>query len=355
MKWIKQKIKNLYKHLKNVRMWQHIVLESKTDFKVPFWTKIKYALKTFTPNEYIWYKLKENDYKEYISDFERIKSREINEEYKIILDNKLLFEEIFRNYVKVPENYAWVSDKNIYGLHKNNINNDNIITFLKNNKVSVLKWERGYEGKGTFVIEFKDNKFIINGEQKTEEEVKILFDNCSKAILTEYMTQSKFGQELYPHSANTIRIVCAKKAGERNCHIIDAVQRIGNEYSKPVDNFCAGGFVSCIDIETGALGSIVAKYGEMERRMVEFDCHPDTNLPIKGKVIPNWAEIKKEVEDLTNKFPYLNFVAWDVLLTEKGICIIEGNASSSCDLFQMRQGVRNKELGEIYKSYNIIK
>ena len=43
-----------------------------------------------------------------------------------------------------------------------------------------------------------------------------------------------------------------------------------------------------------------------------------------------------------------------VLLTEDGYCIIEGNASSGCGIFQMERGVRNDLLGEIYKSYGVI-
>ena len=45
----------------------------------------------------------------------------------------------------------------------------------------------------------------------------------------------------------------------------------------------------------------------------------------------------------------------NVLLTDDGFCIIEGNASSGCGIFQMEHGVRNSELGDIYRSYGVIK
>ena len=133
------------------------------------------------------------------------------------------------------------------------------------------------------------------------------------------------------------------------------MQRIGNDACKPVDNVSAGGYASEIDLETGVLGPAIAKYGPMDRRMKEFDYHPDTGAQIAGMVIPNWDAIKKGIVDLTNTFPYLNFVAWDVLLIEEGFCIIEGNASSGCGMFQMKHGVKNEELGDIYRSYGIIK
>ena len=55
------------------------------------------------------------------------------------------------------------------------------------------------------------------------------------------------------------------------------------------------------------------------------------------------------------KLPYIYFVAWDVLLTEDGICIIEANSSSGINIIQMWGGQRNKELGNFYRTHKIIK
>ncbi len=133
------------------------------------------------------------------------------------------------------------------------------------------------------------------------------------------------------------------------------MQRIGCKESIPVDNVHSGGMTCEINLKSGEVGCGIANLGKMENRMKPFKCHPDTGAQIEGKVIPNWEEIKGKVEELTNKIPYLNFVAWDVLLTEEGFCMIEGNASSSCDILQMKKGVRHSEIGEIYRSYGIIK
>ena len=64
---------------------------------------------------------------------------------------------------------------------------------------------------------------------------------------------------------------------------------------------------------------------------------------------------RKEIVGLANKFPYLNFVAWDVLLTDKGMCIIEANASSGINILQLWGGQKNKELGDLYRYYKLIK
>lgn len=353
---MKKILKKIIKKLKLVYIWYKVVLTCKSDYHISLYTRILYAIRGFSVNEYIWYNLKQNNYKDYISDYARIKSREINGEYKIILDDKLLFEEIFRNYIRVPKTYAWISSGQIYGLHEFVVNNYNIIEFLKEKKISVLKFESGAEGKGTYIINYVgNNQFSVNGITNNISEIQTLFFTSGQAILCEYITQSKFSDSLYPYATNTIRIVCAKKKNERSVRIIKAVQRIGNQSSKPVDNVSQGGFASEINIETGRLGPAIAKYGKMERRLISYEKHPDTGNQISGRVIPNWRIIKKEIIELTNKFPYLNFVAWDVLLIPEGICIIEGNASSGCGMFQLHHGVKNEELGQLYKEYGIIK
>lgn len=114
---VKKACKPLIQEIRKFRNWRGIVWKAPNDFNIPFRTKLRYALKGFKPNEYVWFDLAHNDYKDYISDYERLLSREMNGQCKVILDDKLLFEEIFRNYVRVPAIYAWISEGHIYGLH----------------------------------------------------------------------------------------------------------------------------------------------------------------------------------------------------------------------------------------------
>lgn len=335
--------------------WKRYVWDDKTDFRVPFSVKLRYALRGFSVNEYVWYGLDHNDYRTYISEFERLRSRVINGEYKFVLDNKLVFEEIFGKYTFVPRNYALIEDGWVHPLHDTQVNNENFPDFLQHAGKTILKWLDRGGGSGTYFFEYRDGNLFANGEICTREQLEKIRCRKGRAILCQYVSQSAFSASLYPHTTNTIRIVCAKKRGETECRIIAAVQRIGCEASIPVDNVSSGGMTSVIDLETGELSYGIAKLGPKERRMKKFHAHPDSQTQISGKVIPDWDKLKQAIVDLTNKVPYLNFVAWDVLLTEEGFCIIEGNASSGCGIFQMEHGVRNSTLGDIYRSYGVIR
>lgn len=348
-------VKKIFSVLLRIRRWKKVVWNCKTDFSYAFLTKVKWALRGFSINEYIWYGLEHNDYKDYISEFERLESRDINGDFKFILDNKLVFEEIYGKYARVPKNYAMISDGEVYALHDTPVDNERFAQFLLTAGRTILKWTDRGGGAGTYLIEGKDGVLTINGKVASPEEIKKLRKRKGEAMLCEYVEQSAFSALLYPHTTNTMRIVCAKERGAREYRIISAVQRVGCESSIPVDNISYGGMTCGIDLETGELSHAIAKLGAMDRRMKPYTHHPDTGEQIAGKTIPGWEQLKRDIISLTEKTPYLNFVAWDVLLTEGGFCIIEGNASSGCGMFQMEHGVRNGPLGDLYRSYGVIK
>ena len=58
---------------------------------------------------------------------------------------------------------------------------------------------------------------------------------------------------------------------------------------------------------------------------------------------------------LARKFPFMNFIAWDILLTDEGICIIEANTSSGVNIIQLWGPQRNGELGDFYRAHGVIK
>ncbi len=346
-------IKDKYKEIKS---WKNIVWDKKPDSKVPFTAKLVYALRGFSAQEYVNYDFAHNDYRKYISELERLNSRDIiNRQYKFILDDKLVFEEVYGQYTNVPTNYAWVKDGIVYGLHGNGMNNDNLIDYLKQYRDTVLKWNGKGGGAGTKVIFYHDDKFYVNESECDEETVKNMFNRKGEAILCQYIKQSAFEAGLYPHTTNTIRIVCAKKRGEKSAEFITAVQRVGCKDSIPVDNASSGGLVLPIDPESGELGCGIAIHGSPDRVRIPFDKHPDTGEAFVGKKIPDWKELVNQMVDLTNKIPYLYFVAWDILLTDDGYYIIEGNASSGVGIFQTSGGIRDSKFGDIFRDYGIIK
>ena len=105
-----------------------------------------------------------------------------------------------------------------------------------------------------------------------------------------------------------------------------------------------------IDLETGVLSEARC----LHNRNV-YKVHPDSGAPIEGVQVPGWQKLKEDMLVLADKLPYMHFIAWDILITEEGHCIIEANTSSGVNIIQLWGGQRHKELGDFYRYHGVIK
>lgn len=122
---------------------------------------------------------------------------------------------------------------------------------------------------------------------------------------------------LNPTSVNTIRAVTfLKKDGE--AVLLAAYLRIGN--GGVVDNFCGGGMLAPVDIETGRI-----LYPAVNEANEAFSTHPGTGVPIVGFCVPQWEAVKALALAVAPEIPQVRYVGWDIAVTEKGPCLIEGN------------------------------
>ena len=55
------------------------------------------------------------------------------------------------------------------------------------------------------------------------------------------------------------------------------------------------------------------------------ELHPDSGIRFKGYQIPRWEELLDFATELALRLPSFRYVGWDVVLTPKGWCVMEGN------------------------------
>ena len=163
-----------------------------------------------------------------------------------------------------------------------------------------------------------------------------LISDLKFAVLQDRLDQGEFANSLFEKRINTVRLVTMRKKGLYEHEVVAALMRIGTKHSAPTDNFSQGGGSCLIDIETGALGEMMSFCEKDEsgnyRRMKN---HPDTGARIEGRVIPNWSLIKKKITELTNKVYFFETLAWDVVLMDEGVQVIETNLKSSLNVWWM--------------------
>ena len=109
-----------------------------------------------------------------------------------------------------------------------------------------------------------------------------------------------------------------------------------------------GGLSACIDVSTGT----VLTDGVNANREF-YKKHPITQKPIKGFVIPYWNEVLRLAQDIYDKVPGVNYIGWDIAITNNGPIVIEGNASwPSHRIWQVpylreKHGKKNDVLGKL--------
>ena len=214
----------------------------------------------------------------------------------------------------------------------------------------MIKDRGGFNGYNVFVFTVKNGTVFCGNEIVDKNALDGIVKSFCNGLIQSVIYQGEFENSLYEKSVNTIRLITVRKKDCVEHEIVAALQRIGCDKTAPVDNFSQGGFSALIDLETGELGPITSAFSkDQEMNQLFYDCHPDNGKKIRGKVIPNWPKIKEEIIDLTRKVPFFDYIAWDVVLKDEGIAVIETNMKSSLDPFQAHYGMRNSKLGDVYR------
>lgn len=348
---IKTKIKAKYKELK---WWYNYIVnpheKSGINVKIPVMKKIKYNLLGFTDLQYVIFDLEHNDYRNYISTKERYKLEDINGRFAFFLGEKVMFERTFGGVVNVPHIHCWVKNGKFISLD-NNDKEISIVNELQKVEKIIAKPTRSVGGgTGIHELAYIDGQFYIDGDLVSEIELIRRAREMEEYIFTKKISSAKYSFEIYPYSANTIRIVTVMDNESNTADLMFAFHRFGSRRSKFVDNINSGGIYALVDNETGRMTSARCVF-EPQREYFE---HPDTGSRIEGIVIPHWNELIEYMKKAHKCFPYYKFFAWDVTLDENNIpYILEINRGTDLEV-QSIKPMRNEKLGEFMRKEGLL-
>jgi len=218
-----------------------------------------------------------------------------------ILDNKTLFYKYYSEFF-VHE----VGD--IEDLEKK----PELVKSILNNRAGKVVFKVA-DGKCGAEVEIRDcNEFV--GDNLVQFMKKNGYD-----LAEEFIIQHPDINRLSPSAVNTIRVYT--QLNEMNeVDIIGCRLRIS--VSSPVDNMAAGNLAAPIDMLTGVVNG-PAVYSDLQREEEIF--HPVTKEKIVGFKVPFWKETIEMVTKAASLHPQNRSIGWDVVITEKGPGLIEGN------------------------------
>lgn len=295
----------------------------------------------FLPEKTVLYDFATHDAELYLSDVQRWMTREINGDYTIVFNNKILFTQIFRNFCKVaPVTAIWRNGrviayddswhKCLRGAHEGPVR-------------FVIKPLGGGGGGNVYFVQVGRERAVVESNEAGRARFtlpvgrleEIFSDARVPFMVTEFIAQGAFARALYPLTVNTLRMLVVRDPDTLLPHVVRCVQRIGTGASYPIDNFSMGGLSAEIDLDTGILGPALAAAGPA--RGQRWECHPETGAPIAGQQVPGWEGILAQMKALFLQIPYIAYCGFDLILTDDGLVVLEGNSYSQVRLFQMHR------------------
>lgn len=304
----------------------------------------------YLADQYVLYDLKHRSRKDYLSEFDWYRSRRINGDYSFVLNNKLVCADMLKQYVDVPQTLASKHGENIIFNNGQVASRATLLQLFRREGKVIMKPVGYGKGKGVHLICFQDGWYFLDNEHITENKLVAFLANSKHWFLSKYVHQAKYLDDIYPHTANTIRLITLRDTNTKHFKVFFAVQRIGTAKTIPVDNGSRGGLVAKIDLTTGKLSEARSLHD-----LAVHQVHPDSGSPIEGVQIPRWQELQRRMVAVSGKFPYLSFIAWDILVTDEGFSVIEANTSSGVNIIQLWGGQKNGELGDFYRAHGIIR
>lgn len=307
----------------------------------------------FSIEKYKLYELDKNDPKLYLTDYQRYKAKFINGEYAIVLGNKMLTTKYLQDFNAMPEIYGVLNE----GIRLNNSNatSDELITLLDEKETLMIKDTKGGGGKGVYRLYKQEDGYYLDKNSMNLDDLKAILLSLKGYYISEVIKQADYAAKIYPGTVNSIRILMMRDPHTHDFFIATAVHKFGSSKTGSADNVWRGGLTALVDLDSGMLQRPIL-HKNNNRDMEWVDKHPDTLETIEGIKIPNWEEVKETLIKISNSFEMLDYIGWDVVITDEGVRLLEGNNYSEVSILQVHKPLlANQRVREFYQHHNIIK
>jgi len=172
-------------------------------------------------------------------------------------------------------------------------------------------------------------------------------------LLTPFVQQAAYARRIAPFSGNTIRVLTLRD--EAGPFIARAVHRFGTPQTAPTDNWSRGSLCAKVDLQTGELSKAAKHPRRTGGALAWVSRHPDTDAPIEGTAVPRWSQMREELLRALEDLPEFLYVGWDVLVTEEGFWVLEGNMNTELNALQVHGPLlEDARVRAFYERHNII-
>lgn len=323
---------NKFRHINKERMNKHLDILSKTTGKSKLYIKIDMFLNFLTRGcgytdyfrgNYIDLSSKEKDTFVTAKKFYKILEYLNDSNYIKYLNNKLLFNNMFKEYLK--RDYIDLSKSNSSDLKK----------FVKDKKTVFAKQIDGEGGHGIKKISYKDvldfdklyDELVSNNQLLVEEEIK----QCDEV------------NEINPNVVNSFRIITLYK--DKKVYVIGNAFRINQDDSNVIG--CTNDLYFSMNREGVIDSNVIDDYGNI------YIEHPLTKKKFADVKIPGVDKAFDMCIEAHKKIPQVRYIGWDIAFSNKGPVMVEGNEYPGYGLVQFYK-LKNKRTGHLKEIADVL-
>lgn len=292
----------------------------------------------------------------YVSEWARfIRTPNIDGRFGPALNNKIVFSRILASYgCRVPHCYCLIRDGSMtqVGSRLRMRTPEDVLAACRAGGHFIVKPSSGGGGESVSVLRSEGDCIVMNEQGCADDVVVDFLEGLDDAVIVECLEQHEYARKIFPHSANSMRILTMWDYEKREPFIASVVHRFGTHMSIPVDNSSKGGLFCPVDVATGELGTALTSRLMGEPRWVER--HPDTGEPISGVRLPHWDAVTDGVLDLCRKMAYIPYIGWDVLITPTGFAVFEGNSYPALGYQIFEPLLVNPRVRAFYERYGVV-
>lgn len=313
----------------------------------------KWALERgFYPGRVALYGLNEDNYQNYVPDYNYFMLHPMNNHFLKWLDKTTLKYVLNSNGCEstMPEYYVYVENDGSFTYLMDcpgHIRKDEnfLINLLKYKGILAMKPNSGTSGGLGFIkLELRGDEVYENNKLVSVERVTQIRDMMRNYIVTEYCYQHHELAEVWPNSECTLRVIMCKNPKTElyapaswSCAVSYA--RFGTSVNGGASNLSSGGVGVGFDFETGKYHDFCIRYKRYcpdGKWMLEK--HPDTNVEWKSSGLPNWTYVRSQIDAICQHVSSLDYLGLDIIITEDGMKLCEINSHPAMDYEQIMCG-----------------
>lgn len=215
-------------------------------------------------------------------------------EYRIVMDDKLICNKIFRDYIN--RKYIDLRITTLIEFEK----------FLKGKKNVFAKLVDGFGGDGVKKIKVDEIKNI-------KKIYKELIKN-RQFLVEDEIIQHEDLNKINKYAVNNIRIITILK--DNNVHVLERVLRINDGKTDTISSHDIQGRLD-------EKGNLISKMVDDDLNI--FETHPVTGFRFEGIKIPYMKETLELCKKAALEVPNIRFIGFDIAITKNGPEIIEVN------------------------------